>query len=52
MASGALFVVLTQGSDMVSHHLRLSQLRLTASGKAQLGASASSTLSITHFNKD
>lgn len=50
VASGALFVTLTQGSDMVSHRL-LSQL-LTASGKAQLGASTSSTLSITHFNKD
>ena len=51
MASGALFVTLTQGSDMVSHRLRLSQL-LTASGKVQLGASTSSTLSITHFNTD
>ena len=51
MASGALCVAITQGSDRVSHHLCLSQLLLTSSGKAQLGANVSSTLSITPFNK-
>lgn len=45
MASGALCVATTQGSDRVSQHVCLSQLLLTSSGKAQLGANVSSTLS-------